>query len=114
MKSKKISVKFDQNLCDFGGLVFSLVVVAVELAVSPIPGRSPRQTRWPSESQTVEVTALWFAQTKWQFTRFTASPWVLELSPSLPGMLRQGTGCGFSLFSLVFDAIREPDATQEE
>lgn len=71
MKSKKISVKFDQNLCDFGGLVFSLVVVAVELAVSPIPGRSPRQTRWPSESQTVEVTALWFAQTKWQFTRFT-------------------------------------------
>lgn len=63
MKSKKISVKFDQNMCDFGGLVFSLVVVAVELAVSPIPGRSPRQTRWPSGSQT-----LWFAQTKWQFT----------------------------------------------
>lgn len=63
MKSKKISVKFDQNMCDFGALVFSLVVVAVELAVSPIPGRSPRQTRWLSGSQTVEVTALWFAQT---------------------------------------------------
>lgn len=54
-----------------GALVFSLVVVAVELAVSPIPGTSSRQTRWLSGSQTVEVTALWFAQTKWQFTGFT-------------------------------------------
>lgn len=81
MKSKKISVKFDQNMCDFGDPVFSLVVVAVELTVSPIQaglqGRSIDSVEarlWKSQP------ALSFAQTKWQLTHFTVCSGAVPMS----------------------------------